>query len=627
MALFVQRYRYDNTGVDPANLVTNEPHVLESTPIRLIQPNFGYFFTASVKLYDTNTQELIDDSKYTFMEYFEKESIACGKKICGSIVLTDDTLPNDLSITYQALGGLNSRSAKNVVDVHYDRLQDLITVDYKDLKDIPRQFTPTKGHKHPISTLYDIGKFAQQLGNIRDALLVGNSSSVNAVMDYINHIVSYLEDISYTKLDTALPDTLIKFRSQFTKQFFGLDNVTDATIAKDNESRNAVKEYFKQKNIDINKYLTLTSLVYIKESLFESVVSRADTNLDTYKPKYIIPTKDTVLATPNGANLSFVGLDAIRSSNILKDVDLYPPNTYSSKTLTINRVTNNQLNSGGIFTLVDQTAIEHYLGHHPDGDKTKNMSWKKTLIDGDLTKPNKVLADHITNVGNPHRDTKYSIGLNDVENIKVVNDYDIANMLSSRAYLTLDQLNAFMYLFEEQGMWKVQALDTSGKFLLDNCQVVYSECGKCGCSDRSDFPDVPAPAPTTCPAANTLVREFCSDSPTNVPSTGTTNLGVNRYGVYTDGNCGEVTRLIETNSLTCGYVPPATGATVEIRDGSGRLVGMGYGPKDDRDPNATVRLDDYDGKLVCFIYPRSGDGYDSAILDGDGSFVGFAINP
>ena len=627
MSLFVQRYQRDPTGVDPANRVENELHTLPTT-VKLIDPAYGYFYADSVEIFSLNTQTSIPSDQYTFTEYFEKESFETGKKIYGSILLLDDTLTGDILLTYQALGGINSKSTQNVLDVYYDRLQELEVVDYSALEDKPTKFKPTTRHYHPSTIIYDIGKAAKQLDGIKEALLVGSLPSVKAVMDYIDKIIASIEQSSLVYLDSELPRTLAKFKSQFTKQFFNLDKVSNIQLSRDTKVRSIGKDYFKQNDIDVNNYLSLSSLVYIKETLFDSFVNRLNTNIDMSEPNYMLPTKDNLFATLNGGNISYVGLDHIRTSQIEKDIDLYPVETYSSGLLTVTRITNNRSDRGGLFSLVDHTTHELFLGVHHDGDKTKNVTWKKSLTDGDLDRSNQSLKSHISNVGNPHRDTKYSIKLSDVENLRVVSDYDLANMLSSRTYITADNLLTFMEMFEAQSMWKVEALDTSGKFLLDNCQVVYSECGECGCSDRSDFPDVPPPPIEVCPAANTLLREFCSNSATNTPPLGSnTILGLNRYGVYTDGYCGETTRLIETNSLTCGYVRPGTGGTVEIRDGSGRLIGMGYGPTDDKDPNATVRLDNYDGGLICYIYPKSGDGYDSAILDIDGSFIGFAINP
>ena len=47
---------------------------------------------------------------------------------------------------------------------------------------------------------------------------------------------------------------------------------------------------------------------------------------------------------------------------------------------------------------------------------------------------------------------------------------------------------------------------------------------------------------SVCPTANQLVSTFCS--------------GYDLYGTYTDGSCGTYNALIQSNSSSCGYVPP-----------------------------------------------------------------------
>lgn len=49
---------------------------------------------------------------------------------------------------------------------------------------------------------------------------------------------------------------------------------------------------------------------------------------------------------------------------------------------------------------------------------------------------------------------------------------------------------------------------------------------------------------TGCPSAGTLLSTYC---------TGTNNW--DKWGVYTNGNCGTYNQLIESNSVDCGYSP------------------------------------------------------------------------
>jgi hypothetical protein len=51
-----------------------------------------------------------------------------------------------------------------------------------------------------------------------------------------------------------------------------------------------------------------------------------------------------------------------------------------------------------------------------------------------------------------------------------------------------------------------------------------------------------ATGPSLPTAAGTFISQYCSD--------------VDLYGTYHDGNNGTYNQIIESNSATCGYVPP-----------------------------------------------------------------------
>jgi hypothetical protein len=56
--------------------------------------------------------------------------------------------------------------------------------------------------------------------------------------------------------------------------------------------------------------------------------------------------------------------------------------------------------------------------------------------------------------------------------------------------------------------------------------------------------------PPPCPTSGTLLRTQCT--------------GVDKYGVYANGSCGEYSTLIAANSTDCGYVPPVVDVTVPV---------------------------------------------------------------
>jgi hypothetical protein len=153
-----------------------------------------------------------------------------------------------------------------------------------------------------------------------------------------------------------------------------------------------------------------------------------------------------------------------------------------------------------------------------------------------------VARQHFYDYGNPHEVTKVQIELGLVENLPVVAQKSILEMTSERAYLTMDTLMYFMRAFLLQNAWHVEVDESNkNKFLLDNCQVVYSPCGNCGCD-----------TPSECPPAGTELRRWCGDGDSvefqpgdNPPWDPYREELYDIYGEFTDGNCSTEIRLIQ----------------------------------------------------------------------------------
>lgn len=630
MALFVTRYELDRTGINPANRIAGEEHPFTAADTTLIVPKFGYFYKDNLVIKNLYTGLPLTAGQYICTEYFEKASLTYGKAIYGSILITDDSL-NGVILDYNVLGGENTRSPSNILSVFEERMQPNLAVPWDDLTDKPKEFPPTKDHFHNLSEVHDLIRIFKYIDDIRDAILVGHMPAYNALLDYIDNALAGMENTMRFRLTELMPGIVDAFKAQFTKLFFGLDKLVNLACATNQEARNASGINFKQADIVINKYMVLSALVSFKEGIYLGIVNKLTTNIGTYDQKFISPLKTSLFNMENGANASFIGLEKAQGNGIDFDQDIYPNSSRGLDSLVVNKISNGVGHRGGVFHVFDQADDLIHLGGHITGEIAQDFAWKTYLIEGDVAAYLDTIIKHIQDTGNPHQLTKQQIHLGLVENLPVVTKDNILNMTSAREYLTMDTLLYFMRAFLQQNAWHVELPEGHrNRFLLDNCQVVFSPCGGCGCSDRSDFQPVTTEPPVTCPAANTLLRTFCSDSPDNEPESGSDAepTGFNKYGVYTDGDCGEEVRLIEANSPDCGWVPPSElRASIEIRDMHNRLIGMGYGPSDTKDPNATVEMRSAAGTLICNIYPRSGDGYDSAILDGDGSFIGFAVNP
>ena len=498
-------YPLDPTGVNPDNLVSNELWPVTTNRVNgkdLIVPQFGYFYTDSVVL-KVNGVDVPRD-KYKFTEYYHKASLKYGKQICGSILVTlDPDIRGEYSLTYQTLGGDNSRSATNLVKVFYEKLQ-LPPVEWDNLYNKPKEYPPLN-HQHNLSEIHDLGRILTYLENIRDAIHVMEFPEYNTLMKYINEMLVELEARSIQYMNDTMPTLIERFKAQFTKEYFGLDKLVNMACSTPIEGYKAGHEDFKQTDITENKYLTLSSLVMLKEALYQGVIEKVLTNLGTHELRFMRPLRESILNLTTGSNGSYIGQEMARTHSVPFQSDLYPKDTINSKFLSTVKISTHiedialpnlqPIQQGTINLGFDHSDYGVWLGSHLTNKVEDPFQWNAFVMQGTFDELVSTMRRHILDSGDPHEVTKEDILLGDVENLPVVPKESILKMKSDRAYVTLDTMLYFMRAFLQINGWHVK-LEEGHKyqFLLDNCQVVFSPAGSCGCEPE---------------AADSLVSEFC----------------------------------------------------------------------------------------------------------------------
>jgi hypothetical protein len=513
--------------------------------VSYIVPDYGYFFKDSFVLLDDASSTPIDRAKYRFTEYYSEESLKCGKEICGSVIM-DASVTLPVKFSYQVLGGHTSKSTDNILAVHYDKLQAINPVTWDSLIEKPIQYKPKDGHLMNASEVYDWGKTVGYIEGIKQAILTTCMPEYGALFSYIDAMLAKIETLSNKYLDDNMMPIIDEFKKIFTKQYLGLDKIANMACASDREAYLAGALDFKQTDIAENKYMTLSALVSFKEALYEKMVSRFESNLGTTGWRYMDPTRVSVMNIPNGSNRTVIGMDAVLDNHIPYSQDIYPTGSIGRKQITFENITHFEANKGSAIHAFDHTDDGMFFSVHKTGDVTKVIEpWKKYILGDTLDVLGSIARQHFMDTGNPHEVTKIQIDLGYVENLPVVAQKSILEMTSERAYLTMDTLMYFMRAFLLQNAWHVDIDESNkNKFLLDNCQVVYSPCGKCGCD-----------TPTACPEAGTELSRWCGDGdsvkfeldadpPYNPYHEGYYNL----YGEFTDGNCGTEQRLIQRAS-------------------------------------------------------------------------------
>lgn len=199
MTPLVLQYPLDPTGVNPNNLVQNEPHALiANRTFRAIAPNYGAFFSASMQVFDVATgKQLTDGSngtveQYYVCEYYELPSERYGQEICAIVMITDPAVSNNVTINYQTLGGPYGTSAQAIIQMIEALGLDNRPVAWGDIIGKPSEFPPSK-HLHDIGDVYGFEYVVHALDRIRDAIEIGDQASHDIIYAYIDAAIAAMQ--------------------------------------------------------------------------------------------------------------------------------------------------------------------------------------------------------------------------------------------------------------------------------------------------------------------------------------------------------------------------------------------------------------------------------------------------
>ena len=196
------RYSYDATGVNPDNLVVQEPHTLSASRNRIFVPTNGPFFTESLKIYDGVTGHLlVRDVDFVCAQLLEQPTIRTGKEICAYVVVTNQSISPTVNIDYQALGGFYSLSVEALEELITTLQLDDRTVAWGEILGKPLLFNASH-HFHDIGDVYGFEYVVYALDRIERAILLGDQALWDDLRTRINNLKVYVDaqDASLTEL-------------------------------------------------------------------------------------------------------------------------------------------------------------------------------------------------------------------------------------------------------------------------------------------------------------------------------------------------------------------------------------------------------------------------------------------
>ena len=229
MPLPIIRYDLDMTGISLNNKVENEQHTLADKIVRALAPKYGAFYTESIVVRDvTNNRFLVKGVDFKCVELAQEASAAFGKEICYLIVITNTTVSSNITVTYQVLGGMYTRSA-DAISQYYDLIMnDNRSVNWVDVINKPDGYTPTT-HLHDLKDVYGFQYLVDSLERLAKAILMRNVPAMEEITDYItsvdNKLIAYNPD--WNQADGTKNDFILNKPTSASATKYGfVDNIS-----------------------------------------------------------------------------------------------------------------------------------------------------------------------------------------------------------------------------------------------------------------------------------------------------------------------------------------------------------------------------------------------------------------
>jgi hypothetical protein len=167
---------HDPRGVLAANKITSELHGLSGEKVRIIFPEWGCFFSDTLKVYQvvSGAEVLLTKQQYSAIEMLVKTSAKLGKPIHCGVLITDAAVTGEVRLDYQALGGDKHINVKKLAQIMQD-VDSLLSVNWATVNH-PKEFKPAD-HLHDARDIYGLEFVRDSLIRVKD--VIGNRDTVS----------------------------------------------------------------------------------------------------------------------------------------------------------------------------------------------------------------------------------------------------------------------------------------------------------------------------------------------------------------------------------------------------------------------------------------------------------------
>lgn len=234
-SLIPPRFPVDYTGEHPDNLVANEPHSLPARRYRSIAPLHAPFFKQGLVIVDNDTQQILNAQQFRLMNIVPLPTAMAGlgKEVYDNIVITDESVSSDVSVTYQSVGGyytVGFQTTKHLLDILYD---DDRPAHWPNILEKPESFPPPP-HLHDIGSAIGFEYLVAAIERLRSVILMSDSASDDVIFQYVDDKHDLLVSIMQSYIDetSAFGRHLTNINPHnLTPADIGLGNVRNYPIA------------------------------------------------------------------------------------------------------------------------------------------------------------------------------------------------------------------------------------------------------------------------------------------------------------------------------------------------------------------------------------------------------------
>lgn len=189
------RFNVDLTGTSINNKLLNEPHVLANRVYRSIAPTYGPYYTESLVVEDSATMQILTrDVHYKCLDVVGIPTAQSGKEICTIIIVIDEDVNSNVTITYQALGGQYEKTHEAIKLLVDNLLTDNKPIYWPSVANRPAGFTPSH-HLHRVGDVIGFEYLVVELERLKNAVLLGDEIAHTEIMSYIDSNINALKVI------------------------------------------------------------------------------------------------------------------------------------------------------------------------------------------------------------------------------------------------------------------------------------------------------------------------------------------------------------------------------------------------------------------------------------------------